>query len=215
MRNTQSKKNKKEQRNPQTSGNENRRHEIMDVAVALLATHGYRDTTMLQIAQRAGASKETLYAWFGDKPGLFEAIIQRNAKKVQTVLARHLEGDASTERVLREFGNALLSMLISESAVAINRAAISEVHSDPALARALVHSGREATLPGLVRLLDQRRRQGELKMKSASQAAENFLGLLLGDLQVRRLLGVLPEPTTRQIKARATQATQHFLHLYD
>ena len=57
-----------------------RRDEILDHAVEVLAERGYRDASMLEIAKRAAASKETLYAWFGDKQGLFEAAIRRNAR---------------------------------------------------------------------------------------------------------------------------------------
>lgn len=188
--------------------------QIMDAAVDLLIERGYRDTTMLAVARRAGASKETLYAWFGDKGGLFEAIIQRNAAAVQQVLDRHLAGDAPMERALTDFGRALLSLLLSDNAVAINRAAISEARADPTLARTLARSGRDATLPAFVAFLEKRKREGALRFDSAGQTAENFLGLLLGDAQVRRLLGVLPVPGKVWVRSRAVDATRAFLRLY-
>lgn len=64
------------------------------MAVATLAEYGYRESTMLEVARRASASKETLYAWFGSKPGLFQAVIRRNAGSVRAVLETHLDGDA-------------------------------------------------------------------------------------------------------------------------
>ena len=191
-----------------------RRDEIMDVAVEVLAERGYRDASMLEVARRASASKETLYAWFGDKRGLFEAIIRRNAQAVQTVLARHLEGHAPTERVLMDFGGALVELLLGDSAVAINRAAISEARSDPALAQTLASAGREATLPAFIQFLELRRERGSLRIESPAEAAEDFLGLLLGDTQIRRLLDLLPTPRKAQVKARAARATQIFLRLY-
>ena len=193
---------------------ERRRDEILDVATALLAERGYRDTSMLEVARRASASKETLYAWFGDKHGLFEAVVRRNAEAVQSVLARHLEGEAGTEAVLLEFGRALLELLLGDSAVAVNRAAISEARSDPRLAKILAAGGRDATLPSFRRFLALRGRAGELQIGSAAEAAEDYLGLLLGDAQVRRLLGVLAAPDTAQIEARAARAAKSFLRLY-
>jgi AcrR family transcriptional regulator len=191
-----------------------RRDQIMDAAVDLLIERGYRDTTMLAVARRAGASKETLYAWFGDKGGLFEAIIQRNAATVQQVLDRHLAGDAPMEQALTEFGRALLSLLLSDNAVAINRAAISEARADPTLAQTLSRSGRDATLPAFVAFLEKRKEVEALRFDSAGQAAEDFLGLLLGDAQVRRLLGVLPIPGNVWVRSRAVDATHAFLRLY-
>jgi AcrR family transcriptional regulator len=45
----------------------------------LLVERGYGGTTMAAVAERAGSSKETLYAWFGSKQGLFTAVIRRQA----------------------------------------------------------------------------------------------------------------------------------------
>jgi AcrR family transcriptional regulator len=180
----------------------------------VLSEKGYRDASMLEVARRASASKETLYAWFGDKRGLFEAVIRRNAEAVQAVLARHLEGDASTEVVLVEFGRALLELLLGDGAVAINRAAISEARSDPRLAQILASTGRDATLPNFIRFLELHREQGALRLEAPSEAAETYLGLLLGDTQIRRLLGLLPAPKKAQIEARALRAAKNFLRLY-
>ncbi|MGI9485891.1 MAG: TetR/AcrR family transcriptional regulator [Geminicoccaceae bacterium] len=199
----------------QEASRNRRRSEIMDIAVEVLAERGYRDTSMLEIANRASASKETLYAWFGDKRGLFEAIIQRNARSVQTVLAHHLEEHAPTERILVDFGRALLKLLLGDSAIAINRAAISEARSDPTLAQTLASAGREATLPAFIQFLELHREHGFVAIDSPADAAEHFLGLLLGDAQIRRLLGVLPSPSKAQIESAAARATKAFLRLYE
>jgi len=191
-----------------------RRDEIMDAAVAVLAERGYRDASMLDVARRASASKETLYAWFGSKAGLYEAVIRRNAGVVQDVLAGQLATDAPAERVLTAFGRALLELLLGEGAVAINRAAITEAQADPTLAWTLVSAGREATLPAFVQFLAREGAQGRLNIDDPGEAAADFLGLLLGDSQVRRLLGVLPPPDDEQIVARAVRASRSFLRLY-
>ena len=191
-----------------------RRDVILNAAIEVLSERGYRDASMLEVARRASASKETLYAWFGDKRGLFEAVIRRNAHAVQAVLAHHLEGDAPAEHVLVDFGRALLQLLLGDNAVAINRAAISEVRSDPRLAQILASAGREATLPGFVQFLELQRVHGHLRMEDPTEAAEDYLGLLLGDTQIRRLLGLLAAPKKTQIEARAARAAKKFLRIY-
>ncbi len=193
---------------------DNRRNEIMNVAIQVLAERGYRDASMLEVARRASASKETLYAWFGDKRGLFESVIRRNAGAVQSVLTRHLEDDSSTEIVLVEFGRALLELLLGDDAVAINRAAISEASTDPGLAQILASTGRDATLPCFIRFLELRQERGALRIEAPSEAAEDYLGLLLGDTQIRRLLGLLAAPKKTQIETRAVRAATNFLRLY-
>jgi AcrR family transcriptional regulator len=193
-----------------------RRDEILDTAMALLCERGYNNTSMLEVARRASASKETLYAWFGDKHGLFEALIRRNAQVVQTVLAAQFESgaDATVEHVLYEFGRALLGLLLGDHAVAINRAAISEAKSDPALGRILAAAGRDATLPAFVGFLERQAALGHLTMDGPQEAAADFLGLLLGDRQIRRLLGTMPAPDDMEIDRLAARASNQFLTLY-
>ncbi|MDE0714415.1 MAG: TetR/AcrR family transcriptional regulator [Gammaproteobacteria bacterium] len=196
------------------SSRERRRSQILDIAGEVLAERGYRDTSMLEVARRASASKETLYAWFGDKEGLFKAIIRRNAESVRVVLDGHLEGDAPVNQVLTEFGLALAGLLLGESAAAVNRAAISEAYSSPSLARNLNELGREATLPSFIRYLENCNTQGTLRIGNPREAAETFIGLLLGDAQVRRLLGVMDTPDMAEIEARAGRASRRFIRLF-
>ena len=191
-----------------------RRDEILDAAIGVLSERGYRDASMLEVARRASASKETLYAWFGDKRGLFEAVIRRNAATVQAVLARHLETDAPAEAGLVDFGRALLDLLLGDAAVAINRAAISEARSDPRLAKILARTGRDATMPSFIRFLELHQERGALSLEDPSEAAEAYLGLLLGDTQVRRLLGLSAKPKKAQIEARTARAAKNFLRLH-
>ncbi len=191
-----------------------RRDAILDAATAILREKGYRDTTMLDVARQVSASKETLYAWFGNKSGLFQAVIRRNANTVRTVLVSHLDGNAPIEEALDDVGRALASLLLGDGAVAINRAAISEARSEPVLARILIETGREATLPFFVRYLERCRERGLLDFDDPREAAETFLGLLLGDKQVRRLLGALDTPEVEEIEAMAKQAAARFLRLY-
>ena len=191
-----------------------RRDAILDAATAILREKGYRDTTMLDIARRVSASKETLYAWFGSKSGLFQAVIRRNADTVRTVLEAHLDGDAPVAEALADVGRALAGLLLGDGAVAINRAAISEARSDPELARILVETGREATLPFFVRYLERCRERELLDFDDPWEAAETFLGLLLGDKQIRRLLGVVDAPDAGEIETRARQAAVRFLRLH-
>ena len=191
-----------------------RRDAILDAAAAILQERGYRGTTMLEVACRVSASKETLYAWFGNKSGLFQAVIRRNADTVRTVLEGHLDANAPVEEALVDVGRALADLLLGDSAVAINRAAISEARSEPVLARILMETGREATLPFFVQYLEQCRDRNLLDFDEPWEAAETFLGLLLGDMQIRRLLGVVDAPEIGDIEERAKRAAIKFLRLF-
>ncbi|WP_439814811.1 TetR/AcrR family transcriptional regulator [Zavarzinia sp. CC-PAN008] len=55
---------------------EERRQEILDAAFQEFAAKGYAGASMAAIARTARASKETLYAWFGNKEQLFSTLFQ-------------------------------------------------------------------------------------------------------------------------------------------
>jgi AcrR family transcriptional regulator len=192
-----------------------RREEILEVALALLAERGYRGASMLEIARRAQASKETLYAWFGDKRGLFEELVRWQAERVDAVIAPNLERDGDDpSEVLGGFALELQRLLLGERAVVINRAAISEATSDPTFARILAARGRGSVVPNLERYLEGQRERGRLEFEEAGTAIDALIGLTIGDQQVRRLLGALPMPETEEMQARAERAVRSFLALF-
>ncbi len=171
---------------------------------------------MLEIARRARASKETLYAWFGDKRGLFEELVRWQAERVDAVIAPNLEkrdGD-DLSKVLRGFALELQHLLLGERSVVINRAAISEATSDSRFARILATQGRGSVVPKLGCYLEVQRERGRLEFEDAGRAIDTIIGLAIGDQQVRRLLGVLRMPELEQIEAHAERAVRDFLTLF-
>lgn len=191
-----------------------RRAQILDIAVEILVERGYRDTTMLEVAQRAAASKETLYAWFGDKLGLFEAVVRRNTAQTRVKVEGYPDSEVPVESVLTDFGRGLAAVLLDEKAVAIDRAAISEARSGPSLAESVAKLGRDSTLRAFAGYLERCRASGVLRIDDVHDAAETFLALLLGDAHTRRLLGVIETPSEADIENKAKRAVRKFLRLY-
>jgi AcrR family transcriptional regulator len=192
-----------------------RREEILKVALSVLAERGYRGASMREIAERAQASKETLYAWFGNKKGLFEELVRWQAERVDAVIAPNLERETDgPSEVLRAFALELQRLLLGERAVVINRAAISEASADPTFAKVLATQGRGSVVPKLVRYLEGQRERGRLQFEEAGEAIDALIGLAIGDRQVRRLLGVLPMPEPEQIEARTERTVEQFLTLF-
>ncbi len=194
---------------------ERRREEILLAALEMLEERGYREASMREIAARARASKETLYSWFGSKSGLFEALISWQAARMDAALSSSLEGNGGDPAdVLRSFAVELSRLLLGERAVIINRAAISEVHTDSSLARILSAKGRESVTPRLARYLEAQKDAGTLDFPDAGTAVETLIGLTITDRQVRRLLSILPEPDEPDLQSRAERAVNDFLKLY-
>ncbi len=141
--------------------------------------------------------------------------MRRNAGRVRVALNGHLDGHTSVEAALTDFGRALVAHVLCDNAVAVTRAAISEARSGPSLASSLSKSAHDPIRRTFVRYLDQCQARGVLKVQdSTEEAVEDFVGLLLGDAQTRRLLGVMDAPNEADINGRAKRAAQKFLRLY-
>ena len=192
-----------------------RRVEILEAALAELRTRGFAGTSMLSIATAARTSKETLYRLFGDKQGLFEALVRYQASTINADIGEALHADDQPpEAVLRRFGHGLLRLLLAERAVAINRAAIAEAARSPELGQILADAGRGTTGPLVLRYLEAQRVAGRLDFPSAMEAFEVFLGLLLRDRQVRVLLGVAHAPDAVEADQLVERAVAYFLRLF-
>ncbi|WP_372886553.1 TetR/AcrR family transcriptional regulator [Shimia sp.] len=180
-----------------------RQDQIEQAAYEVLEEKGFGGTSMLAIARRARASNETLYNWYGDKTGLFRALVARNAEEVKTLLAAQASGkDAMAS--LGAMGPVLLHMLTGPRAVALNRAAA----ADPSgtLGRAIAAEGRNTVAPLISGLLCLAREQGALRFDDAEEATDLYLGLLIGDLQIRRVSGHMPQPPAETLSRRSETA---------
>jgi AcrR family transcriptional regulator len=177
-------------------------------ALAELIEHGYEGVTMLGIASRAGASKETLYNWFGSKEGLFAALIKANADHSARQVEEALDVDTDPRRTLVGYAAGLLMLLTSPGSIALNRAAM----SSPELAQVLLAHGRHRVGPlvesYLVRLADD----GVVSIPVPARAFELLYGLVVQDTQIRVLLGE-PPPPPGAIHERAATAVEEFLLL--
>lgn len=187
-----------------------RRHEaIAQAAYDLLAVKGYDGASMLSIAKAAKASNETLYRWYGDKQGLFAALVRDNAAQTEEVLTKAIENSSDPLNSLHEIAPVFLSMLLGERAILLNRAAAAEPSGE--LGAVLSAGGRDVIQPLFARLV------AKATGTSGAQTAQltgQFLGLLVGDLQIKRVIGVQAELSQREIEARADAALVAFGKLF-
>lgn len=183
-----------------------RRQQIEDAAYAVLEAKGYGGTSILGIAKQARASNETLYNWYGDKQGLFQALVTRNAEEVKEHLETELETDHEALSILGTLGPKLLTLLTGDRAVALNRAAAAD--SSGELGATLSKAGREAVFPFLERVLLRAREEGTLIFDDTGEAVALYLDLLIGDQQIRRVIGRLPQPSKTFCQARSERAVR-------
>jgi len=196
--------------------NRAKRHEqIMQAAYEVLAEKGYGGTSMLAVAKRAAASNETLYKWYGNKQGLFRAMVEENAREASVLLRDSLESDRDPSDTLARFGPALLRLVTSDKAIALNRAAAADATDTGILGRTIARSGRETIAPLLTQLFEQARAAALMNFDDATTVTEIYVGLLIGDLQIRRVIGVQPPLKPKEIRQRAERAQRLIMQLFE
>lgn len=189
-----------------------RQDQIERAAYAVLDDKGYAGASMLAIAKAARASNETLYNWYGDKTGLFYALVRRNAAEVKALLEDQIAAGGDAIETLERVGPLLLRLVTSDRAVALNRAAAADPTGE--LGRTIAAEGRETVAPLIAQVIGQGRAHGRLAFDDLPMACETYLGLLIGDIQIRRVVGRMPQPGPEALAARADAALRAFLRLY-
>lgn len=190
-----------------------RQDQIEQAAYALLEEKGFAGTTMQGIARRARASNQTLYAWYGDKTGLFRALVARNADQLRDLLQPHLAEGRDPIQTLAEFGPLLIEVLTHPRAIALNRAAAADPSGE--LGRVIGEAGRGTIGPLIRQVLDRARDQGALQFRDSQAALILYMDLLIGDLQHQRVIGRIPPPAPDWRQMRSAQALARLRRLLD
>jgi AcrR family transcriptional regulator len=190
---------------------EARRHAFLNAANAAFLLKGYANTTLGDIIARSGGSRQTLYALFGGKQGLFEAIVSRlNAELFRPLHAEgHLE--RGPEDVLVEIGVHFLQMVLTPEALGLFRLVIAEGPTMPELSERFWVLGPARTISAFETYFAEQTHRGVLNLADPNLAARQFQGILLGNLHMQCLLGVREIPSPEEIEAFVKSAVKRFL----
>ena len=190
------------------------RARILDAAFTAFMKSGYAAASTLEIATRARVSKRELYALVGNKQEMLVACISARATRLQAPADLPVPHDRETlAHILASFGTQLLREVTDPTVIAVFRLAIAEAVHAPDVAQALDSIGRETSRAALRQIMAGAQASGLLNGRPA-ELAEQFSGLLLGNLMVSLLLDVAERPNPREGAARARDATAAFLQLH-
>ncbi len=83
---------------------------LLDAAARVFGRAGYRDATVQAIAEEAGFTPPTVYAHFGSKQGLFEALVKGLMESLWSTVGRQLPDGLSLAQFLELRVGALLEL---------------------------------------------------------------------------------------------------------
>lgn len=185
---------------------------ILDAARHVFLRIGYGAAAVDTIAAVANVSKATLYTRFESKQALFAAVIERECHLCSRRMALAEQSPATNlPGALRRIAETLLDIFAEPQNVAILRLVIAEIPRFPELGTLFYEAGPAVTRDNVAAFLERHR--GSLRQVDAATAAQDFISLLRGDLQVRALLGVgdLSAAARHRTAERAVDA---FLRVY-
>ncbi len=196
-----------------------KRRALLDGALAVFAADGYTRASIDNIARTAGVSTRTIYNQFGDKAGLFEAVIIDSAQRVAAAqvvtVQRYLGKIVDIEADLIEFGRIWATPAPEHAAhFTLVRQIIAEAgHIPQAVLRAWQEAGplrvRREIATQLRRIADA----GQLDIADADLAAVHLVQLVTGDVTTRSYHGAIPLPPA-EVHRLADAGVRAFLHGY-
>ncbi|MBV8704402.1 MAG: TetR/AcrR family transcriptional regulator [Acetobacteraceae bacterium] len=190
---------------------EARRRAFLDAATTAFLEKGYANTTLDDVIARSGGSRQTLYALFGGKQGLFEALVSDRCSKIFEPLA--LEGlpERAPDEVLLDLGVRYLDTVLEPDTLGVYRVVVAEAGSMKELGERFWEMGPGRTRALLARYFARQARLGGLRLEDPEQAANEFLGMLLGPYQMQCLLGLRDRPSRDELTRFVSTAVARFL----
>jgi TetR/AcrR family transcriptional regulator, mexJK operon transcriptional repressor len=155
-----------------------RRLEILKAARICFLDRGFLRTTISDVLALSGGSRATVYEEFGDKEGLFAALIA----SILDDMSLPALADGPPDQVLRELGRSYLEQLLDPDALALYRVVLGESRHMRQLGPAIFRAGPRAASDALARRFAAWIESGELTIENPRRAATLFLAMVEGDL---------------------------------
>ncbi|HTH93772.1 MAG TPA: TetR/AcrR family transcriptional regulator [Rhodocyclaceae bacterium] len=185
---------------------------MLDMAERAFLRLGYSGASLDNIARDAGVAKKTLYEHFGDKAGLFAAVVDR-LRKVWVDGVRNIMIEAPDPCVAL-YGVALhlLDVGTRDDMIEWHRLTVNEARRFPEIFNS-VYDERGVCVDMMVlsNYLRTAVENGVLEFDDVELAAEQFSFMVLGGIRTRILRGVSVRPDIKTREHMAKQAVQTFL----
>ncbi len=187
---------------------------ILAAAKRMFLDSGFGAVSMDAIAREAGVSKATVYAHFAGKEELFGAVIGRECEHYFAGFSAGELDPGDARASLTSLGRRFLELLLSPDAIALHRIIVGEVSRFPELGRVFWQAGPERNLTQIETFLRAAAAAGSLDITDPRHAAEQFVGLVRGETQLRHLLRLETMAEKAKIDALVDAAVDTFLRAF-
>lgn len=165
---------------PETA--DQRRDRIVRAAAPLFLKKGYDNVTIDEIIGVAGGSKATIYAWFGGKQGLFEAVVRQKCEDV--TLAIDVSTKGSLEEQLTRIGHSFLETVLSPPIIEFHRLMVSIGRTFPEAGRLFFRTGPVSAYSIVATWVERHQKEKRIVEGDPYRLAVLFLDMLIGEHQL-------------------------------
>lgn len=194
------------------------REKIVVAASDVFLETGFLGASMDSVADRAGVSKQTVYAHFASKEALFIHVVEAMTGGAARDLREDVEetfDDRPVGDYLHQTAIDQLTIVMTPALMRLRRMVIGEVDRFPALGRSLFENGPRKSIGKLARAFTHYARLGQLDVSDPVDAATRFNWMLMGaPTNSAMLLGDAGLPTPAQIETHAAETVRVFLAAY-
>lgn len=189
-----------------------RRRAMLRAASELFLERGFEATRVADVVRVSGGSLANLYAWFGSKRGLFEAIIDELASQIGEAVDSIEIPSAPLEEALQRLGVQYLDLALSPRALAWYRLAVGDGSSFPELRAAVLERGTDRFLGRIAIFLTSRLGGSSFDAAESYVAAQHLCALLKSEVHLAAACGEPVDRSPARIAARTRRAVAAFLH---
>lgn len=195
----------------QQPSNLQRREAILKTATDLFLEQGYDRTSLEQILERTGGSRRIIYQEFGNKEGLFVAVVEAILDHLVQRLSSLNWQENPPEKALVEAGTAFVQALTAPETLATFRMLLPEITHYPDLGETFFRNGPERAYQQVSNYLQQQMQAGHFQIDDPDLAARQLVEMMKGELQLRALLCPENLPTKAEIERQVRFAVKTFL----
>lgn len=187
---------------------------ILRAAFDVFQEHGLHSATMLEVARRARVSKETLYARFDSKEGLFYALLAWGCRETQANLENFAANDACPVAELKAYALEFVTAISRKESLAVYRMAVGEAGRNPELGRAFDDMSCNGTVAFFEKLAPRLVAAGVIEAADPADLAESFCGLMRGNFHHSLLTTTRVDPSAEELAAWADRGVRLLLRAY-
>lgn len=181
-----------------------KREEILRAALQVFSEEGFDNASMDRIAERADASKRTVYNHFPSKEGLFNTVLGEFVGEQQALKQIRYSPKRSLEAQLCDFADSQIFLVNTPTRLGLSRALASRFIRDPqkvAAARAEFAPAQD----GLERWLREAAAAGRLEVPDPLLATQVFYAMIEGAFNYPALSGCFDPGTAGPLKEELVQ----------